>query len=152
MLEDAAFVYDLVNDPGWLRNIGDRGVRNLDDARAYMRRAMLAMYERHGFGMYLVELKETGEPIGTCGLVKRDGLDDVDIGFAFLPQFRDRGFAREAAVAVLGHARELGLPRVVAIVSAANDRSISLLERIGLRFERMLKLPSDDEEICLYST
>ena len=91
-LEDAAFTYDLVNDPAWIAHIGDRGVRTLDDARRYIGKT-LAMYERHGFGMYVVELKETGESIGTCGLVKRDILELADIGFAFLERFRNRGFA-----------------------------------------------------------
>jgi RimJ/RimL family protein N-acetyltransferase len=150
-LDDAAFVFRLVNDPAWLEHIGDRKVRTLEDARAYLRRGALAMYETMGFGMYVVALKESGEPIGTCGLVKRDGLDDVDIGFAFLPQYRGQGFAFESAAAVLGHARALGLKRIVAIVSAANHRSIRILEKIGLTFERMVKLPGEDEEIPLYA-
>ena len=109
------------------------------------------MYERVGFGMYVVTLKTSGESIGTCGLVKRDGLDDVDIGFAFLPQYRGQGFAFESAAAVLEHARALGLKRIVAIVSAANHRSIRILEKIGLKFERRVKLPGDHEEIPLYA-
>ena len=152
VLEDAAFVVDLVNDPAWIANIGDRGVRTLDDARAYMKRAMLAQYDEHGFGMWLVELKEKGKPIGTCGLVKRKGLDDVDIGFAFLPHFRNQGYAREAAAAVLDHARkDLALHRIVAIVTPSNERSIKLLEALGLSFDRTVRLPNDDEELSLYA-
>ena len=110
------------------------------------------MYETMGFGMYVVTLKESGEPIGTCGLVKRDGLDDVDIGFAFLPQYRGQGFAFESAAAVLDHAtRDLDLKRIVAIVSAANHRSIRILEKIGLKFERMVRLPGETDEIPLYA-
>ena len=151
-LEDAAFVLELVNDPAWLEHIGDRNVRTLEDARAYLHRGALAMYESVGFGMYVVSLKNSGESIGTCGLIKRDALDDIDIGFAFLPQFRGRGFALESAAAVLEHGkRTLGLKRIVAIVSAANHRSIRILERIGLQFERMLRLPAEDEEIALYA-
>ena len=151
-LEDAAFALELVNDPAWLEHIGDRNVRNLEDARAYLEKGALAMYERMGFGMYVVALKNTEEPIGTCGLIKRDGLDDVDIGYAFLPQFRGRGFALESAAAVLEHGkRDLGLRRIVAIVSPGNLRSIKVLESIGLQFERMMTLPGDDEEICLYA-
>lgn len=112
----------------------------------------LAQYERLGFGVYVVELKDSGTPIGNCGLVKRDGLDDVDIGFAFLPEFHYRGFAFEAAAAVLAHARTLGLERIVAIVTPSNQRSIRLLEKIGLRFERTLTLPNDDGELSLYAT
>jgi len=151
-LDDAAFVLELVNDPAWLEHIGDRKVRTLEDARAYLRKGALAMYETLGFGMYVVTLRKSGESIGTCGLVKRDGLDDVDIGYAFLPGHRGQGFAFESAAAVLDHAtRELGLKRIVAIVSAGNHRSIRILEKIGLKFERMIELPGGDEEIPLYS-
>lgn len=151
-LNDAPFVFEMVNDPAWLEHIGDRGVRTLDDARAYIRDRTLAMYERMGFGMYVVTLKATGEAVGACGLVKRDSLDDVDIGFAFLPLHRGKGYAAEAAAAVLDYGvRALGLPRIVAIVSAANHRSIRVLERIGLRFERMVTLPGEEEEIPLYA-
>jgi ribosomal-protein-alanine N-acetyltransferase len=151
-LEDATFALELVNDPAWLEHIGDRNVRNLEDARAYLEKGTLAMYERMGFGMYVVALRNTEEPIGSCGLVKRDGLDDVDIGYAFLPQFRGCGFALESAAAVLEHGkRDLGLKRIVAIVAPGNLRSIKVLEGIGLQFERMMTLPGDDEEICLYA-
>ena len=151
-IEDAAFVHGLVNDPDWLEHIGNRNVRSLEDARAYIRDRILAMYERVGFGMYVVALQDTGEAIGTCGLIRRDSLDDVDIGFAFLPRYRVRGFAVESAAAVLAHATgALGMKRVVAIVSSANHRSIRILEKIGLRFERMLKLPEDEEEVRLYA-
>jgi RimJ/RimL family protein N-acetyltransferase len=145
-LDDAGFILALVNDPAWLEHIGDRNVRNLEDARAYLRRGALAMYERVGFGMYAVALKTSNEPIGTCGLIKRDELDDYDIGFAFLPEFRCRGFALESAAAVLQHGtNDLGLTRIVAIVSAANHRSIRILEKIGLKFERMVRLAGESE-------
>jgi RimJ/RimL family protein N-acetyltransferase len=131
-LEDAAFAFELVNDPAWLQYIGDRNVRSLEDARAYLRKGALDMYERVGFGMYVVTLKSSGESIGTCGLIKRESLDDVDIGFAFLPQFRGQGYALESAAAVLDHGkRALGLKRIVAIVSPANHRSVAILEKIG---------------------
>ncbi|TMQ64925.1 MAG: GNAT family N-acetyltransferase [Candidatus Eisenbacteria bacterium] len=150
-LEDAAFALELVNDSAWLQYIGDRKVRTLADARAYLRKGALDMYDRVGFGMFVVTLKSSGEPIGTCGLIKRDSLDDVDIGFAFLPGFRGQGFALESAAAVLDYGRRsLGLTRIVAIVSPANRRSIAILEKIGLKYERMMKLPGEDEEISLY--
>src|SRR5689334_21788901 len=100
-LDDAAFLVELVNDPGWLANIGDRKVRSLEDARNYLRKGVQAMYDRVGFGMYVVTLKESGEPNGTCGLIQRDELPDVDIRFAFLPGHRGRGFAFESAAAVM---------------------------------------------------
>jgi RimJ/RimL family protein N-acetyltransferase len=151
-LEDAAFVLELVNDPAWLEHIGDRKVRTLEDARVYLRNGALAMYERVGFGLYAVTLRTSGESIGMCGLIKRDTLEDVDIGFAFLPQHRGQGFALESAAAVLEYGKTVvGLKRIVAIVSAANHRSIRILEKIGLNFERMVRLPGEEEEIPMYA-
>jgi len=150
-LEDAAFVVELVNDPAWLANIGDRKVRTLEDARGYLRKGVLAMYERVGFGMYVVTLKESGESIGSCGLIQREELPDVDIGFAFLPRHRGRGFAFESAAAVLEYGTGvIGLKRIVAIVSAKNQPSIRVLEKIGLRFERTIRF-GEEEEIPLYA-
>lgn len=149
--DDAAFVHELMTDPDWLRYIGDRGVRTIADAHAYLRDVLLAMYARHGFGLYRVELRESGEPIGLCGLVRRAGLEDVDVGFAFLPRFRARGFAYEAAAATLQYARAtLGIPRIVAIVSPDNDASIRLLRKLGLTMERMIRLTPEADEVCLF--
>ncbi|HZI89737.1 MAG TPA: GNAT family N-acetyltransferase [Candidatus Polarisedimenticolia bacterium] len=151
-LEDAAFILALVNDPEWLRHIGDRKVHSLEDARGYLANRVLASYERHGFGMWAVCLRETGEPIGTCGLIRREGLTDVDIGFAFLPGHRGKGYALESARSVLDHGiRALGMKRILAIVSPANDSSIRLLEQLGMKLERMIRLPDDAEEIRLYA-
>lgn len=150
--EDAPFIQRLLNDPGWLRFIGDRGVRTIDDARSYLLNGPIAMYARHGFGLYLTERKSDGVPIGMCGLIKRDGLDDVDIGFAFLPEFYGVGYAQEAAAATMAYGmRTLCLTRIVGITSQDNERSIKLLEKIGLRFERLMRLPKDDEEIMLFA-
>lgn len=152
-LDDAAFAYTLVNDPAWIQNIGDRNVKSLEDARGYLTKGPMAMYEKTGFGMWVVTLKETGEAIGTCGLIKRDSLEDVDIGFALLPQFRGQGYAWESANAVLEYGRDtVGLKRMVAIVSPANKPSIRILERLGLRFERMITMPGETEEIFFYAT
>ncbi|WP_280152344.1 GNAT family N-acetyltransferase [Piscinibacter sp. XHJ-5] len=151
--DDAAFILELLNEPGWLRFIGDRGVRTLQGARDYIRNGPAAMIERHGFGLFLVELKADGTPLGMCGLIKRDGLSDVDIGFAFLERHGRKGYALESASAVMDHARAvLGLSRVVAITSVDNHASIRLLEKIGLRFVRMVTLPGNDEEIRLFAT
>lgn len=131
-LEDAPFILELVNDPDWLRYIGDRDVRSLDDARRYLREGPIASYARNGFGLLRVALADTAEPIGMCGLVRRDTLPGPDLGFAFLPRHRGRGYAREAVDAVLRDARErLRLPTVLAIANADNARSIALLERAG---------------------
>jgi RimJ/RimL family protein N-acetyltransferase len=150
--DDAPFILELLNDPDWLRFIGDKGVRTLDAARTYIANGPAAMVQRLGFGLYLVELSGTRTPVGICGLIKRDALDDVDLGFAFLPQFRAHGYAREAAAAVLAYGREtLGIPRIVAITAPDNARSIRLLEELGLRFERTLRMPGDDHEVRIYA-
>lgn len=150
--DDAAFILELVNDPDWLAFIGDRRVHNLDDASAYITNGPLAMYAAQGFGLYLVELKATGAPIGMCGLIKRDFLEDVDIGFAFLARYRGQGYAFEAAAATLAYAADaLGRERVVAIVAQENHRSARLLEKLGFHFERMMQYPGETEELRLFA-
>ena len=151
-VDDAPFILMLLNEPSFLRYIGDKNVRNLEDARQYMLNGPVASYEKHGFGLYLVELKESHTPIGMCGLVKREELPDPDIGFAFLPDYWNKGFAYEAAAAVLHDGRErLRLQRILAITSLDNDSSIKLLERLGFRFERVIKLSEDREQVKLFA-
>ena len=147
---DAEFILELLNEPSFIRNIGDRGVRTLDDARSYILRVPVKSYEQHGFGLYLVVLKESGESIGMCGLIKREALEDVDIGYAFLPRFWSKGYAIESALAVKYYARDvIGLKRLVAITDPENLGSIRVLEKIGLRFEKMVRLSEDDIELKL---
>ena len=149
-LADAEFILELLNEPSFIQNIGDRGVRTLDDARAYILRVPVKSYEQHGFGLYLVILKESSESIGMCGLIKRDTLEDVDIGYAFLPKFWSKGYAIESALAVKAYARDvIGLKRLVAITDPENQASIRVLEKIGLRFEKMVRLSDDDIELKL---
>jgi RimJ/RimL family protein N-acetyltransferase len=151
--DDGEFIHELLNDPDWLRFIGDRGVRTVEDARAYIEKGPMEMYARHGVGLCLVELKATGVPIGICGLLHRDYLDDPDIGFAFLPAHRGKGYAYESASAVLEHGlRELELARVVAVTSLENDRSRQLLEKLGLRFVRVLRFPNEPRDVRFFST
>lgn len=151
-VDDGAFILQLLNDPSWLRFIGDRGVRTLEDARNYILTGPMDMYERLGFGLFLTERKSDSAPIGICGLIKRDALEDVDIGFAFLPDFRKKGYAREAAAAVMEHARSaFGLRRLVAITSPDNEASIRLLEKLGLRFEATVSLAGDSHEVSLFA-
>lgn len=142
---DAGFVLELVNEPLWLQFIGDRGVRTLADAEGYIRKGPMASYAQHGFGLWCVARKADGVPLGMCGLLKRETIPDIDIGFAFLSRFHGQGYAAEAASATLDHARrKLGLKRVAAITSPGNTASIRLLEKHGLRFERMLELKPGD--------
>jgi RimJ/RimL family protein N-acetyltransferase len=152
-VDDGAFILGLLNDPAWLLFIGDKGVRNLEDARNYIVTGPMDMYARLGFGLYLTERKSDAAPIGICGLIKRDALEDVDIGFAFLPAFRGKGYAREAAAAVMEHARSaFGMRRLVAITSPDNEASIRLLEKLGLRFEATVSLAGDSHDVSLFAT
>lgn len=148
---DAEFVLELVNEPAWKQNIGDRGIRTVEGARDYIAGDPAASYALHDFGLYLVELKTTGEPLGICGLIKRDALEDVDIGFAFLERFWSKGYAVESARAVLEDARRRHqLERVVAITIPTNQGSIKVLEKIGLRFEKMIRMSDDADELMLF--
>jgi RimJ/RimL family protein N-acetyltransferase len=150
--DDAGFILELVNEPSFIQNIGDRGVRTLEAARSYIQNGPAASYSKNGFGLYLVMLKETNEPIGMAGLVRRDGLEDVDIGYAFLPRFWSKGYAVESAQAVKDYAKNtIGLGRLVAITDPANEGSVRVLEKIGLRYERMIRLSKDDIELKLFS-
>jgi len=151
--DDAGFIVDLLNDPAFLRFIGDKGVRTIEDGRRYILTGPVESYDRHGFGLWLVELKGSKTPIGICGLLKRDTLSDVDIGFAFLPQYRSKGYAFESAGAVMDYGRNvLGLRRVVAITDEDNVGSIRVLEKIGMSFDRMIKLSDDTPEIRLLAS
>jgi RimJ/RimL family protein N-acetyltransferase len=149
-LSDAVFILELLNEPEFLRFIGDKGVRDLDNARDYILKGPVDSYGRHGFGLYATCLYD-GTPVGICGLVKREGLADVDVGFAFLSRHRSKGYAVESASAVLEHARRvLRLPRIVAITSPDNAASVAVLERIGLKFERMIRLAEHSPELKLF--
>ena len=148
---DAEFILELLNDPDWIRFIGDRGVRTKKEAARYILAKHVKSYLKFGFGLYRVKLKNNEHPIGICGLVKRDGLDDVDIGFAFLPAFRRNGYAYESATAMLEYAKDvLEIERIVAITSLDNENSGKLLEKLGLRFDKIIRLPNDDKESRLY--
>lgn len=152
-LDDASFVVALLNSPGWLAFIGDRGVRTEEDARRYLTAGPLASYAQHrGLGLYHVARREDGAAVGMCGLLRRDTLPDVDVGFAFLPEHCGRGYASEAAEAVIAHGRrEFGLRRIAAITLPANAGSIRVLEKLGLRYEREIVLPPKDESLRYYA-
>lgn len=146
---DESLLLAVWNDPAFVRNVGDRGVRSMEQASEALTSGPLKLYSDYGYGPYRVSLTEGDEPVGLCGLFKRDNLDDPDIGFALLPDHRGKGLALEA---VAKHARDsLGLYRMTAIVSMGNASSIALIEKLGLRFESMLTMPGDEEEVCLYS-
>lgn len=150
---DAAFILGLLNEPSFLRYIGDRGVRSLEDARRYIREGPVAGYERYGHGLLRVALKGGDAPIGMCGVLKRDTLPDPDIGFSFLPAYWSQGYAHEAAAAVMRHAREvLHLDRVLAITTHDNLASMRLLGKLGFQYQRMIRLGDDPTELRLFSS
>jgi RimJ/RimL family protein N-acetyltransferase len=149
-LDDAPFYLEVVNTPGFIQFIGDRGIRTVDAAREAIAGGPMAMQESLGHSLYLVERKEDGAPIGMCGLIKRDSLADVDIGYAFLPEFGGKGYATEAAAGVLAYAPSVGIRRLVAITSPGNDASDAVLRRIGMRFEKLVYLTPEDTGTQLF--
>ena len=150
--QDAGFLLDVFNDPAFIRFVGDRNIRTVDHAIEFLLKNTFESYRRHGFGHFVVIRKSDGIAIGICGFVKRDALEDVDIGFSLLPPFRSQGYAFEAASAVMAYGRDtLGFHRIVAIASPDNDLSIRLLKRLGLTFERMVKLSETGEALSLFA-
>lgn len=142
-VDDAEFIHGLMNDPDYLRFIGDKGVKTVADAERFLANIAIKSYADNGFGHYVVELKSSGEPMGTAGYVKRDELDDPDIGFAFLPQFRKHGYAFEASKAILGYGVEtLGFKTIAAIATQDNEASAKLLAKLGLEFQRLIEMPN----------
>jgi len=147
---DAPFLVKLLNEPSFIENIGDRGVRSIEDAHRYLRDGPMAMYDRFGFGLWHTATRD-GVPVGLCGLLKRDSLPDVDVGYAFFPQFWGQGLAYEATAATLSHgARKFGLTRVIGMVSVGNAASIRVLEKLGLTFERMFVMREGEPPVRLY--
>lgn len=142
--QDAGFILRLVNEPSFRRYIGDRGVRNLEDARRYIAEGPVAGYERHGYGLMCVVRKSDGALLGMCGVLRRDALPEPDVGFSFLPEHWSQGYAFESASAVMRHAREsLGLGRILAITTVDNEPSMRLLAKLGFRFERMIRMGTE---------
>lgn len=151
-LDDAAFLFRQLNQPSWLQNIGDRGVRSIEDAERYIESKTFEQYRTLGYGMNVVQLKSTGEPIGVCGLVKRESLPHPDLGFALLDGYWGKGYALEAAAAVTEHARRvLGIPRLLAITTPTNERSGKVLTKLGFRLENEAHLTPEGEQLRLYA-
>ena len=151
-LTDADLLLAVWNDPAFIRNVGDRGVRTISEAVKAMEGGALKLYTDYGYGPYAMVRKADGTRLGICGLFKRDNLDSPDIGFGVLPDFCGQGYASEAAFAVLAHARDdLAIETLIAIVSQDNAPSIGLIEKLGLAYVKMITMPGEDKEICLYS-
>jgi RimJ/RimL family protein N-acetyltransferase len=150
--EDAPFLLELLNTPEWIKFIGDRNVRTIDDARDYASNRLISSYHRFGFGLYMVQLKKSSVPIGMCGLVRREALEDVDLGFAFLPEYTGLGYAREASTAAMDVARKkVKSKRLVAVTMVDNSHSINLLQKLGFNFERTVNFPGEDQTLMMYA-
>jgi RimJ/RimL family protein N-acetyltransferase len=150
-VDDGEFIQELLNSPGWLKNIGNRSIETKEDAVNYIENRIRKSYTDSGFGFYIMILKQDNSKTGMCGLVKRDSLDDIDIGFALLPQYGNNGYAHEAAEAVMKFAKDqLKLKRIAAITIPNNNSSIKLLEKLGMKFEKTIKLPHDTEALMLF--
>jgi ribosomal-protein-alanine N-acetyltransferase len=150
--DDAPFLLELLNTPDWIKFIGDRNVRTIDAAREYASNRLISSYNRFGFGLYMVELKENSTPIGMCGLVRREALEDVDLGFAFLPEYRGKGYAKEASTAIMEIAKKkVKTKRLVAITMVDNSSSINLLQKLGFNFEKTVNFPGEDQTLMMYS-
>ena len=151
-VDDAELMLAVWNDPAFIRNVLDRGIRTVEQAREAIEGGAQKLFDDYGYGPYSMSLKSDDTMIGICGLFRRENLEDPDIGFSVLPDYCGKGYAGEAAAAVVDHARnELGIGVLVAIVSPTNAPSIGLIEKLGLTFERMITMPGEDDEICLYS-
>jgi RimJ/RimL family protein N-acetyltransferase len=149
---DAAFILELVNDPSWIANIGDRGIRTVDAARAWIAEKLVSSYRQKGHGLWAIERRDDGELLGMCGLLERDSLPYVDVGYALAPRFRGNGYAREATLACLHYGRDvLCKRRILAIVSPSNDASIRVLESVGMVPDEMRVLPGEDRETAVFS-
>jgi len=151
-LNDAAYMLRQLNEPSFIKNIADRGVRTLQQAEAYLQNGAMASYQNSGFGFWAVIEKSSGQIIGMCGLVKRDNLPHPDLGYSFLPEYFGQGFAFEATHAsLLAAKKQFQLQKLLAIVNVENTASRKLLEKLGLQFQRMIALYENDPDLCLYS-
>ena len=150
-LADTSFIIQLLNSPGWLQYIGNRQIHDHDAAALYLKNGPMASYQQHGFGLYQVLLQNNRLPIGMCGLIKREQLDQPDLGFAFLPEYTGKGYAQESAESVIESARLMQLPTILAITLPENKPSVNLLQKLGFNFNRLFRFQEDAEELMLYN-
>lgn len=151
-VEDFNFIFRLLNDPSWIKYIGDKGIKTEDDAKNYIQTGPLQMYKNFGFGLYLVTLKETAVPIGLCGLIKRPSLENIDLGYAFLPEYTGKGYAFEATKSVLQYGKEqLTIDKIVAITTLDNFSSEKVLLKLGFTFDSLIKEKNEAEQLKLFT-
>lgn len=152
-IKDASFFFELVNDPAWIQFIGDRNVKTIQDAEKYLRNKIIPSYHKNSFGFYLVSTKKDNTSIGMSGLINRDGLEHIDVGYAFLPKYWGKGYAFEATKAVLDYAKDvLNINPIVAITDIDNIKSIQLLERLGLQFDKIIQISGEPKNCRLFIT
>jgi [ribosomal protein S5]-alanine N-acetyltransferase len=152
-LDDTSFIIELLNSPGWIKYIGDRNIKTKENALAYLQNGPLKSYQDNGFGLSMVEIKDDNTAIGMCGIIKRETLNNPDIGFAFLPAYNGKGYALEMASATLDFAKKtLGMPVISAITLPGNANSIRLLEKLGFRYSQQVIFPGSDEPLLLYNS
>jgi len=150
--EDGEFILELLNEPDWIKYIGDRGIRTIESAKTYIEDGPMAMYKEHGIGLYAVELKSSATPIGVCGLIQRDFLKDVDLGFGFLAKYRGQGYAHEAAQATLSYGvEELEYRRIAGFTSLDNEKSANLLQKLGMKDEGKIRYASTADYVKLFA-
>ncbi|HEY5688762.1 MAG TPA: GNAT family N-acetyltransferase [Yeosuana sp.] len=151
-LEDAPFFLELVNTPNWIKYIGDRNLKTVKEAEEYLLNGTLKSYAEFGFGFYKLHHKKDNKEIGTCGLIKREQLEEVDLGFAFLPEFEGKGFGYEASIAIIRMAKKrFHLKKLLAITLTINGNSIKLLEKLGFIYQKRIKPFDDDQELLLFA-
>lgn len=150
--DDGEFILELLNEPDWIKYIGDRGVRTIDDAKKYITEGPMTMYAEHGIGLHAVELKESSKPIGVCGLIQRDFLKDVDLGFGYLSTYWGKGYAYEAAKAIMTYGvDELGYRRIAGFTSLDNEKSANLLQKLGMKDEGKIRYATTAEYVKLFA-
>ena len=148
---DSSFIFELLNTPKWIKNIGNRNVNSIEDAEIYIKNKMLPQLEKLGYSNYTVIRKSDGTKIGTCGLYNREGIDGIDIGYAFLPQYERKGYAFESVSKLKEVAiSDFKISHISAITDRENKASQNLLERLGFKFEKIVQLPNDNEELLLF--
>lgn len=152
-IEDSSFIFELMNTPKWIKNIGDRNIQSPLDAENYIKEKMIPQLEKLGYSNYTVIRKDDHVKLGSCGLYNREGIEGVDIGFAFLPQYEGKGYAYESANKLMALAfSEFNIKKVSGITIEENTASRKLLEKLGLKFSKIIRLPDDDVDLLLYET
>jgi [ribosomal protein S5]-alanine N-acetyltransferase len=150
--QDFHFIFRLLNEPSWIKYIGDKGIKTEDDAKNYIKTGPIQMYKDFGFGLFIVTLKENAVPIGLCGLIKRPSLENIDLGYAFLPEYTGKGYAFEATKAVIQYGKEqLSIDKIVAITTIDNLNSEKVLLKLGFSFDSLIKENNASKELKLFT-